>query len=106
VASGKDWRTKSILPALNRFKLWFKIQPAAQAHPAIFIPFPVADESMSRDTLYYGYVAHRSRLPYLAGRAPILAQDGIAPIERLDEIGKVYNWLARHRQRVLGSEMS
>lgn len=106
VASGNDWRTKSILPALNRFKLWFKVQPAAPAHPAIFIPFPIADESMSRDTLYYGYVAHRSRLPYLAWMAPTLAQDGIAPIERLDEIGRIYDWLERHRQRVRGSEMS
>jgi len=106
VASGNDWRTKSILPALNRFKLWFKVQPAAAAHPAIFIPFPVPDDSMARDTLYYGYVAHRSRLPQLAGRAPALSREGIAPIERLDEIGRVYAWLAQHRQRVLGSAPS
>ena len=103
VASGNDWRTKSILPALNRFKLWFKVQPAAAAHPAIFIPFPIPDDSMSRDTLYYGYVAHRSRLPQLAGRAPALSQEGVAPIERLDELGRIYDWLAQHRNRVLGS---
>jgi len=101
VASGINWRTKSILPALNRFKLWFRVQPAAPAHGAIFIPFPIPDDSMSRDTLYFGYVAHRSRLPELAGRAPGLSQGGVAPIERLGEIGRIYDWLAQHRQRVL-----
>jgi hypothetical protein len=102
VASGNNWRTKSILPALNRFKLWFKVPPAARAHAAIFIPFPVADDAMSRDTLSYGFVAHRSRLPELAGRAPGLSQAGVVPIERLDEIGRVYEWLAQHRERILG----
>jgi hypothetical protein len=106
VASGNDWRNKSVRPALSRFKLWFKIQPAADGHPAIFIPFHVPDESMSRDTAYFGYVAHRSRLPQLAGLAPALSQEGVAPIERLGEIGRVYDWLAQHRQRVLGNARS
>jgi hypothetical protein len=107
VASGNNWRNKSVRPALNRFtRLWFKVQPAADGHPAIFIPFSVSDESMSRDTSYFGYVAHRSRLPQLAGLAPTLSQEGVAPIERLDEIGRIYDWLAQHRQHVLGSATS
>ncbi len=103
IASGNDWQTKSIRPALEAFKLWFKLQPAAPPHPAIFIPFFVDDEKMARYTLSHGYVAHRLRLPRHAGRAPDLAASGIAPIERLDQIERVYAWLDRHRQNVLGS---
>jgi hypothetical protein len=103
VASGKEWKTKSIRPEVKAFLRWFKRVPAAPAQPAIFIPFSVDDEAVGRYTMSHGYVAHRLRLPRHAGRAPILSDNGITPIERLNEIGRVYAWLARHRQNVLGS---
>lgn len=106
VASGNDWRMKSVRPAVEAFKRWFKLVPAAPAHPAIFIPFSVADEAIDPYTRVHGYVAHRLRLPYFAGRATGLSESGITPIERLDEIKRVYTWLARHRQSVLGSTES
>jgi hypothetical protein len=103
VASGKDWKRKSVRPDLAAFLRWFKLVPAAPAHAAIFIPFSVDDEAVGRYTMSHGYVAHRLRLPRHAGRAPSLSDSGISPIERLDEIGRVYAWLDRHRQNVLGS---
>ena len=106
VASGNDWQSKSVLPALKAFALWFRHQPSAQPHAAIFIPFSVADEVMARHSLSYGYVAHRLRLPHLAGQAPGLAEEGIAPIERLDEIGRVYDWVSQHRLNILQAARS
>jgi hypothetical protein len=103
VASGNDWKGKSVRPDAVAFLRWFKLVPAAQAYPAIFIPFSVDDEVIDPYTRIYGYVAHRLRLPHLAGKAPGLSDSGIAPIERLSEIGRVHAWLARHRQNVLGS---
>jgi hypothetical protein len=106
VASGHDWRTKSIRPDVAAFYRWFKQLPAAAAHPAIFIPFSVEDEMVGRYTMSHGYVAHRLRLPRHAGRARELSEGGIAPIERLDDVGQVYSWLARHRQNILESTES
>jgi hypothetical protein len=102
-ASGRDWKGKSIRPALEAFKQWFKRQPAAPPHPAIFIPFNITDEAMGRHTSTHGYVAHRFRLPRLAGCVPELSAGGVTPIERFDEVGRVYAWLVRHRQNVLES---
>ncbi len=106
VASGNDWRKKSIQAALGRFKFWFKHQPAAPAHGAIFTPFYVEDESISRDTMYFGYVAHRLRLPMLAWRTENLVTQGVTPIERLEDSGRVLDWLTQHRQHILGSLQS
>lgn len=103
VASGADWKTKSIRPDMAAFSRWFKQAPAAPVHPAIFIPFSVEDERVTRYTLSHGYVAHRLRLPWHAGKAPGLSEDGIAPVERLAEIGRVYTWLAQHRRNIFGS---
>jgi hypothetical protein len=103
VASGKDWKTKSIRPDMAAFSRWFKMVPAAPSHAAIFIPFPVEDDTMVRYTMTHGYIAHRLRLPRHAGRAMILSEGGIEPIERLAEVGRVYTWLSLHRQNVLAS---
>ena len=102
VASGRNWKDKSVLPHLRRFlSEWFSNPPVSKAHSAIFIPFTVADDQMRRTSSMHGYVVHRGRLARLAGSAPALAEMGVAPIERLDEIDRVQSWLRDYKAALL-----
>jgi hypothetical protein len=74
VASGHDWKGKSIRPHLERFlNEWFCVQPVSLAHPTVFIPFTVHQDQMRRTSSMHGYVVHRGRLARFAARAPALA---------------------------------
>jgi hypothetical protein len=97
VASGHNWKDKSVLPHLKRFLTeWFSIPRASMAHPALFIPFTVHDEDMRRTSSMHGYVVHRGRLARLAARGQALSDRGIAPIERLGELDRIQEWLRDH----------
>jgi hypothetical protein len=97
VASGHDWKDKSIRPHLARFlNEWFCIQPVSLPHPTVFIPFTVHRDQMRRTSSMHGYVIHRGRLARFAARAPALVEQGIAPVERIDELHAIEGWLRAH----------
>ncbi len=105
VASGNDWQGKSVKDSIDVFHgEWFQTHPASPPIPAIFIPFMVEDVLMQRHTRRFGHVLHRGRLPRLAAKAPELAKAGTGPIERLDEVAKIGDWLRAHRHRLLAIE--
>jgi hypothetical protein len=104
VASGNNWDDKSIKPYIDLFhEEWFSVVPAADASPAIMIPFLLNTDEMRRAGRKHGLVLHRERLPQLAGDAVALAGRGVTPIERLGETEKLRQWILAHRDRVLAA---
>jgi hypothetical protein len=102
VASGKNWEEKSVKSSIDVFHgEWFEIQPATLATPAIFIPYLIEDAQMRRVTLSHGHVLHRGRMPLLASIGVELAQSGVGPIERLDELNKIQSWMDTYLRRVM-----
>jgi hypothetical protein len=95
-ASGRNWKSKSAKPVIDILKAeWLHPQPSSTAHPVTFIPFQVSPDEARRVTVNHGYVMSRLRLPRCVGIAFELNRLGVAPIERLDEFGRVAKWLAR-----------
>jgi hypothetical protein len=102
VASGNNWKNKSVVESIKLFhEEWFTVVPATPCEPAVIVPFFVEGAEMRRSTRTHGIVIDRGRLPRLAGKAAALAETGVAPIERLDEVDKVKEWVVAHRDRVL-----
>lgn len=118
VASGQDWKEKSVRQALVPFHdFWFEYRPASTPDPAMFIPFclpgtETADAShVDQEDVYDGelrYLCHllgrifyRYRIPRHADRAVQLAEKGIAPIERLDAVQDIAAWVGEARRLLL-----
>ncbi len=116
VASGNDWRGKSVINYCGMFhKYWFSRQPAAPHQPAMFIPFcldPKAsddpsiaqeiavDYNMQRLTNQFGVIFYRYRLPYFAAVGlRVHAQAGHL-IERVDELPRVEQWVQTYTTRL------
>jgi hypothetical protein len=114
-ASGRNWESKSIRTAIDHVfhRTWFAAPPATPPIPAIFIPFapdefdgtPVGFDSESsaaewQKTNKLGSIHTRYRLPRYAADATRLAEIGIKPIERLDEIERLEKWVVERRDRL------
>jgi len=98
VASGHDWRGKSILPDMQTFRnIWFSEQPAGRDHPALLMPFLLNRDEMVYQTPRHGHIIHRGRLPRLAQLGASLAAAGGGPVERLEESHKIGSWLADYK---------
>ncbi len=65
VATGKNWKEKSILSQINnRFtKRWFRRQPATKMIAYHVIPFARPDEAFRDDVVTVGNLLHRLRVP-------------------------------------------
>lgn len=102
VASGNNWREKSIKGIIDPFhQTWFDPMPATQPLSAIFIPFDIIPnkqttrkEQISMLTRKFGIIFYRYRVPYFARRGLEInkSNQGLI-IERTDEINKISNWV-------------
>jgi len=114
-ASGKGWTDKSVrgfIPPFHDF--WFEYRPSSTPNPAMFIPFclpePESTESdhLDQETLDRGHaryltyllgtIHYRYRIPRHADRAIELASRGIGPIERLDTVSEIVDWITETRE--------
>ena len=57
VASGQDWRSKSVKNDTYRFFAWFSKRPTEHFIPSIFIPFPQHHECSPRDDTVFNDTA-------------------------------------------------
>ena len=115
-ASGWNWEDKSVKNAIEVFHwTWFEVIPTSTPLPAIFIPFCLEEprgrdgaftsqerlrSRMERLTKKFGILYYRYRLPRHAAQAKELADAGIGPIERLDEVHRLEEWVGLFREKL------
>lgn len=104
VASGKNWREKSIRGEITPFHdTWFKLPPPSTPTPAMFIPFCIEKEkeatleqTLAHLTRRYGDLYYRYRLPKHAEDGFSLASNDQKEeyrIDRVDEIDRIKNYV-------------
>jgi len=122
-ASGRDWKDKSVRQYVDSFHdFWFKYRPASKPTAALFIPFcfPSSHDDAGRvehfgqeaeydgDGKYLidllGIIYYRYRIPRHAERAVALAESGIGPIERLESVKEVSDWVMEARRLLVAEE--
>jgi hypothetical protein len=116
VASGRNWKSKSVLKDIADFHwAWFELQPASQPTGAMFVPFCITDtdeaaaDRAEQDFLIskmqfiakeFGDFIYRYKLPFFAGKAPALSAAGMTPIEGIREIPLIHEWVNDLRTRL------
>lgn len=113
VASGKDWKDKSVVADAERFhQYWFSRQPATPHQPAMFMPFclepksndetipqrAVAIDHIQRLTAKYGVMFYRERMPVFTARGIAINQNAGHVVERIDELPQVADWVRAYSQ--------
>ena len=99
VATGKDWKEKSLLGHLNAFKRrWFADAPVTRFIPYMIVPFAVADLKLRDHVSFLGNMLHRLRVPARVAEARSLVDAGIK-IEAYDRLQEVVDWVASYRDR-------
>lgn len=99
VATGKDWKDKSLLGHLDVFKQrWFADSPATRFIPYMIVPFAVADLKLRDHVRSLGNMLHRLRLPVRVSEARKLVEAGVT-IEAYDQLPAVVDWVASYRAR-------
>ncbi len=89
VATGKDWKNKSLLKDINHqfLKRWFGRQPVTRIIAYHVIPFARPDSSFRDDVLTVGNLLHRLRVPDRVLKAQMLVDNGVN-IEGYDKLMK------------------
>ena len=101
VATGADWRDKSLLGHQDGFKdSWFSERPVTRFIPYMIVPFAVDDLKFRRDVSRLGNVLHRLRIPRRVSEARRLVEAGIE-IEAYDRLQEVVAWVVDYRNRAL-----
>lgn len=109
VASGGNWRGKSMKTAAERFhKDWFLRQPVSTVNPSIFIPHDIKSTSdfkrkdiLHSETTEFGTIFDRLRLPKFAlDGIKLSAERTDLTIERKDEIPKIVTWVSSQLQNL------
>jgi len=100
-ASGHNWDGKEIGERVKkRFSQdWFDPVPASPIRSATFVPFRVLGD-LHRLTHGHEMIVDRLRLPYFAARARDLEANGIGPIECLDIIEDVRDWVNQQKDHM------
>ena len=104
VATGKDWKNKSIKLHVDHVFLsrWFKHTPVTRMIPYHVIPFARPDEKFRDDVLVLGNVLHRLRVPLRVREAEARARSGV-PIEVFDRLEAARDWIASYVERARGA---
>ena len=100
VATGRDWRSKSIRCHIDRpfpFR-WFEPPPATVMIAYHVIPFARADAEFRDDVIRLGNVLHRLRVPRRVLEAADLVQNGVT-IEAFDRVEAARDWIGRYMRR-------
>ena len=100
VATGKDWRDKSLRNHLeNVFPArWFIRQPATRMICYHIIPFSRPDHEFADNCLEFGIILHRLRVPYRVAEAEGLHAQGLA-IEAFDQLASAVDWVKAYATR-------
>ena len=89
VATGRDWKSKSIKGRLDAFRdRWFRDAPASRLIPYHVIPFARPDDKFRDDVLVVGNLLHRLRVPRRVADAAALVENeriSVEAFEKLDE---------------------
>lgn len=100
VATGKDWKAKSIKSHVDDvFPIrWFNPTPSTKMVAYHVIPFARPDKEFRDDVLVLGNVLHRLRVPRRVAEAADLAQSGVA-IEAFDQLEAATQWIESYVMR-------
>ena len=100
VATGKNWRDKSIKSHAARVfaKRWFEPEPVTEMVAYHVVPFARPDDKFRDDVLVLGNVLHRLRVPCRVTEAAVLARNGVA-IEALDQLETAAKWIRSYVAR-------
>ena len=101
VATGKDWKDKSIKSHIARVfpARWFQRPPATEMVAYHVIPFARPDDKFRDDVLVLGNVLHRLRVPRRVNEATVLAGNGMT-IEAIDRLEVAKGWIRSYVERV------
>jgi hypothetical protein len=115
VASGLNWKDKSVLTDIDSFHWgWFEVQPASPPTGAMFMPFCITDPEETGDfteqevrvnrmqalTKQFGIFQYRYRLPLHADQAIAVHAAGVRPVEGFAEIGLIERWVADFTEKL------
>ena len=99
VATGKDYRKKSLKGHLEVFKRrWFGPEPATTFIPYMIVPFAIKRSQFLDDVRVMGNVLHRLRVPIRVSEAECLVKDGMM-IEGYELLKEFLEWLEHYRSR-------
>lgn len=100
VATGRDWRSKSLRNHLEGvfFSRWFSQQPVTKMLCYHIIPFARPDLEFFDDCRVLGNVLHRLRVPRRVAEAQSLHEKG-EYIEAFDQLSEATTWIKRYANR-------
>ena len=99
VATGANWRQKSLRGHLDAFKnRWFGPQPVTDFIPYMVIPFATSENQFIDSVRLMGNVLHRLRVPRRVAEAARLVNDGVT-IEGYDRLAEAARWVRDYRGR-------
>lgn len=101
VATGRDWKDKSIKSHIDRVfaARWFERTPVTEMVAYHVIPFARPDDKFRDDVLVLGNVLHRLRVPRRVTEAAGLARNGVM-VEALDQLQAATEWIKSYVGRV------
>ena len=115
VASGADWKDKSVIPDREHFhSYWFEEKPASKADDAMFMPFGLEPEDPEDGTPYedvlkdymasavykYGTLFYRDRIARHVSDGLRLIAEGETHIERRTDIVKIVRWVENYTKKL------
>lgn len=94
VATGRNWKKKSILNQINGpfTTRWFGRQPVTKMIAYHVIPFARPDKIFRDDVLIVGNLLHRIRIPSRVLKAEKLVQDNV-DVEGFNKLEEASNWV-------------
>ena len=97
VATGRDWKDKSIKSHIARVfaARWFERPPATDMVAYHVVPFARPDDEFRDDVLVLGNVLHRLRVPRRVAEAADLARSGMM-IEAFDRLEVAAEWIGSY----------
>ena len=118
VASGRNWKQKSVVEDSRLFHwAWFEKAPSTERQHAMFIPFCLEPEIRPMEqmdqrhrlrdylqvlTVQFGVVFYRYRLAAFAARGLKLHRQGIATLDRYDDLPEIVDWVHICARRLRG----
>lgn len=116
VASGENWKDKSVrLDADILHEWWFTQRPASRHQCGMFMPFCIEPEEgddedvtpqemlvdyMKLLTVEFGTVFYRYRLPHYAAKGLLLSDGGHVGIEGVGKLKEIVAWVTKYRSEL------